>query len=79
MHDLASAMDNPYLAETGMMQTVQHPDRENLRVLASPIRMDGERLPARAGPLLGADNDDVLASIGLSDGEIETLKRDGII
>lgn len=79
VHDLASAMDNPYLEQTGMMQTVQHPDRESLRVLASPIRVDGERLPARAGPLLGADNDEVLASIGLSDSEIETLKRDGII
>lgn len=79
VHDLASAMDNPYLQETGMMQTVQHPDCEHLRVLASPIRVDGERLPSRAGPLLGADNDDVLASIGLTGGEIETLKRDGII
>lgn len=79
VHDLASAMDNPYLQETGMMQTVQHPDREALRVLASPIRVDGERLPARAGPLLGADNDEVLATIGLSDDEIEALKRDGII
>lgn len=79
VHDLASAMDNTYLQETGMMQTVQHPDREALRVLASPIRVDGERLPARAGPLLGADNDEVLATIGLSDDEIEALKRDGII
>lgn len=79
VHDLASAMDNPYLQQTGMMQTVQHPDREALRVLASPIRVDGERLPSRAGPLLGADNDEVLASIGLSDSEIETLKRDGIV
>ena len=79
VHDLASAMDNPYLQETGMMQTVQHPDRESLRVLASPIRVDGERLPARAGPLLGADNDEVLGSIGLSDSDIETLKRDGIV
>lgn len=79
VHDLASAMDNPYLQETGMMQTVQHPDREYLRVLASPIRVDGERLPARAGPLLGADNDEVLASIGMSDDEIASLKRDGIV
>jgi len=79
VHDLASAMDNPYLQQTGMMQTVQHPDRKELRVLASPIRIDGERLPARAGPLLGADNDEVLASIGLSGGEIEALKRDGIV
>jgi crotonobetainyl-CoA:carnitine CoA-transferase CaiB-like acyl-CoA transferase len=79
VYDLASAMDNPYLAETGMMQTVQHPDRESLRVLASPIRVDGQRLPARAGPLLGADNDEVLHGIGISDGDIVALKRDGVI
>ncbi|WP_017671823.1 CoA transferase [Blastomonas sp. AAP53] len=79
VHDLASAMDSPYLVETGMMQTVAHPDREHLRVLASPIRVDGQRLPARAGPLLGADNDGVLADIGLSEAEIADLKRDGII
>lgn len=79
VHDLASAMDNPYLKQTGMMQEVEHPDRAHLRVLASPIRVDGQRLPARAGPLLGADNDEVLGSIGLSGSEIEGLKRDGII
>jgi len=79
VHDLASAMDNPFLQETGMMQQVEHPDRPELRVLASPIRVDGQRLPARAGPLLGADNDDVLASIGLSADDIAALKRDGIV
>ncbi|MFN3474100.1 MAG: CaiB/BaiF CoA transferase family protein [Blastomonas sp.] len=79
VHDLASAMDNPFLAETGMMQQVAHPDRESLRVLASPIRVDGQRLPARAAPLLGADNDDVLTGIGLSGSEIANLKRDGIV
>ncbi len=79
VHDLASAMDNPFLEQTGMMQQVEHPDRPELRVLASPIRVDGARLPARAGPLLGANNDEVLAGIGLSADDIEALKRDGVI
>lgn len=79
VHDLASAMDNPFLRATGMMQQVEHPDREMLRVLASPIRVDGKRLPARAGPLLGADNDEVLGSIGLTADDIAALKRDGIV
>ena len=79
VHDLASAMDNPFLQETRLMQQVAHPDRQDLRVLASPIRVDGERLPSRAAPLLGADSDDVLAGLGLLPDEIASLKRDGIV
>jgi len=79
VHDLASAMDNPFLQETRLMQQVAHPDRQDLRVLASPIRVDGERLPSRAAPLLGADSDDVLAGLGLLPDEIANLKRDGIV
>ncbi|WP_373488560.1 CaiB/BaiF CoA transferase family protein [Blastomonas sp.] len=79
VNDLASAMDNPFLQQTGMMQQVAHPDRDPLHVLASPIRVDGERLPSAAGPLLGADSDAVLSDIGLSPDEIAALKRDGIV
>ena len=47
VHDLASAMDNPYLEQTGMMQTVQHPDRETLRVPTSPIEYPTPYSPRR--------------------------------
>lgn len=79
VHDIAQAMDNPWLDTIGMIDTVSHPDRDNLRVLASPIKVDGQRVPSRAGPLLGADADDVLCRLGYAADDIAALRDQGII
>ena len=79
VNDLAAALDNPFLAETGMLDRVTHPDRAELRVMANPIRIDGERLPNRAAPLLGADTDSVLAEAGFGADEIAALRAEGIV
>ncbi|MCJ8157382.1 CaiB/BaiF CoA-transferase family protein [Sphingomonas sp. LaA6.9] len=79
VYGLDQALDNPYLQTTGMIDTVSHPDREQLRVLANPIRLDGERLPNRAAPLLGADTDAVLAEAGFGVDEIAAFREKGVI
>ncbi len=79
VNSLDAALDNPFLAETGMIDTVDHPDRAAMRVLASPIRLDGDRLPNRAAPLLGADTDNVLSEAGFAADEIDGLKQRGIV
>lgn len=71
---LGAALDNPYLAETRMRQSVSHPDRPELHVLANPIKVDGQRLPARAAPKLGADSVEILHEIGLSRAEVAELR-----
>lgn len=76
---LDQALDNPYLRTTGMIDSVAHPDRADMRVLANPIRLDGERLPNRAGPLLGVDTDAVLAEAGYDAGEIESFRAKGVV
>lgn len=76
---LDQALDNPFLRQTGMIDTVSHPDRAEMRVLASPIRVEGERLPSRAAPLLGADTDSVLAEAGFDPDEIARLKANGVV
>jgi crotonobetainyl-CoA:carnitine CoA-transferase CaiB-like acyl-CoA transferase len=79
VNGLDQALDNPWLRTTGMRDTVAHPDRPEMQVLANPIRLDGQRLPNRAAPLLGADTDDILGELGLAPAEIADLKRAGIV
>jgi crotonobetainyl-CoA:carnitine CoA-transferase CaiB-like acyl-CoA transferase len=79
VYGLDQAMDNPWLETIGMVDTVAHPDRPELRVLANPIRVDGKRLPNRAGPLLGADSEDILAEHGFDAQEIARFKSAGVI
>lgn len=77
--DVAKALDNPYLVTTRMLDEVAHPNRAGLRVLNNPIRLDGERLPNRAGPLLGEDTDDVLREAGYAAEEVAELRAAGAI
>ncbi len=79
VNQLDQALDNPWLGTIGMTDTVHHPDRDELRVLASPIRIDGKRLPNRAGPLLGADSDDILADLGYDESAIADLRAGGVV
>jgi len=77
--ELNRALDNPFLERTGMIETVPHPDRADMRALANPIRLDGERPRGQAAPLLGADNDGILASLGYDEAAIVGLRQAGII
>ena len=79
VYGLDQALDNPWLERTGMRSSVDHPDRPDLHVLANPIRIDGQRLPNRPAPLLGADTDAILAELGLEADEVAHLKHAGIV
>jgi crotonobetainyl-CoA:carnitine CoA-transferase CaiB-like acyl-CoA transferase len=79
VYGLDQALDNPWLRTTGMRHAVDHPDRAQMQILANPIRIDGQRLPNRAAPLLGADTDAILAELGLAADEVADLKQAGIV
>lgn len=53
---LQQALDNPYAERVGMLQALPHPANAGLRVLANPIKLDGQRLPGHGCAALGADN-----------------------
>jgi crotonobetainyl-CoA:carnitine CoA-transferase CaiB-like acyl-CoA transferase len=79
VNQLDQALDNPWLETIGMRQIVTHPDKEELHVLASPIRIDGDRMPSKAAPLLGADSDAILHEIGYDADAIAGFRQAGVI
>ncbi|APE28112.1 CaiB/BaiF CoA transferase family protein [Aurantiacibacter gangjinensis] len=79
VYELSDALDNPWAHEVGMRQTIAHPDKAAMHTLASPIRLDGQRLENRAAPLLGADTDAILAEVGYDEDAIAALREGGIV
>lgn len=76
---LPQALDNPYFAQTGGIQSIDHPDRPGFRVVSNPIRLDGARARATPGPKRGADTDSVLRDAGFGDDDIASLRSEKVI
>ena len=60
VYDVAQALDAPFTRATGMVRTIAHPARSDLRMLANPLKIDGVRLEQRPCASLGADNASLL-------------------
>ncbi|HVS23420.1 MAG TPA: CoA transferase, partial [Gammaproteobacteria bacterium] len=43
VYDVAEALSSPFARASGMIQTVEHPAKRDLELLASPIKINGER------------------------------------
>jgi crotonobetainyl-CoA:carnitine CoA-transferase CaiB-like acyl-CoA transferase len=69
VYDVAQALESPFVARSGMVQAVPHPKSPGLRVLTSPIKIDGERAVLTAAPELGADNELLLGKHGATEAE----------
>ncbi len=58
--DVVQALENPFVAESGMVATVPHPHNKDMRMLANPLKIDGVRPAQEACRPLGADNERLL-------------------
>ena len=78
VHDLPSALDNPFVASIGMMQTMTHREFGEYRGLSNPIKIDQQRMQTHCGAGLGADNQEILGKeLGVED--LEDLAARGVI
>ena len=78
--DTAELMADESLTERGIMQTIDHPTSGKVKMPAWPVRFDGKPAKVKPSPLLGQHNADVLSGwLGMSPGDIDGLKADGII
>jgi succinate---hydroxymethylglutarate CoA-transferase len=79
INDLAQALENPFVKDHGRLQEVPHPTRGTFRMIAPPVRCEGEEAPARAAPGLGQHTDALLREIGYDDARIRNLRTAKII
>jgi formyl-CoA transferase/CoA:oxalate CoA-transferase len=71
---------DPQADVLGLFPSVAHPIVDDLRLVGSPLREDGER-PAvhRSPPLLGQHTDEVLGELGFPPDRVARLRRDGVV
>jgi crotonobetainyl-CoA:carnitine CoA-transferase CaiB-like acyl-CoA transferase len=62
VYDVTQAFANPFLESTGMVQTMPHPARPDFKMLANPLKIDGERPKQKVCSPLGADNPAILGA-----------------
>jgi crotonobetainyl-CoA:carnitine CoA-transferase CaiB-like acyl-CoA transferase len=79
IHDVAQALENPFVRERGMIETLRTPDGAAVTVLANPVRSTVPARPSAPAPALGADTDAVLAEAGFAPGEIAALRAAGVV
>ena len=78
VYDVADALDNPFFRARGGIQDIPHRTRPDLKLIASPIRLD-EPTPNRPGPALGEHSADILTELGYDEGEIRSLRDAGVV
>jgi crotonobetainyl-CoA:carnitine CoA-transferase CaiB-like acyl-CoA transferase len=81
INDLAQVFEHPQVTARGMKVEVSHPLREQLPLVASPIKMSvTPPVPASAPPMLGQHTQAVLHDLlGLSDSELTELAAAAVI
>ena len=79
INDLKQALENPFVAERGGLQSFPHPAKGSYRMVAPPVRCEEEQSPARPAPALGEHTETLLQEIGYDSARIKALKNSGII
>ena len=79
IHNLAEALDNPFVAERGRIQTLHLPDHGDYRMVASPVLSGGAQTPGRPAPRLGQHTDELLGELGYGPERLAALRAAGVI
>jgi succinate---hydroxymethylglutarate CoA-transferase len=79
INDLAQALENPFVKDHGRLQTLPHRTRGTFRMVAPPVRCEGEEAPARAAPALGEHTEEILRGLGYDTARMRALREAKVI
>ncbi|WP_028349870.1 CaiB/BaiF CoA transferase family protein [Bradyrhizobium murdochi] len=79
VNDYEEVETDPQVAHNNMIMTIEHPQAGEVRLLAHPVRYDGEAPPLRRlPPRQGEHTREILAELGYAADEIDALSDGGI-
>ena len=79
INNLEQAFQEPQVQARNMLVDMQHPLKENLTVIGSPIKMSRTPVEYRkAPPMLGEHTDEILSRV-IDSEKLDLLKSKGIV
>ena len=79
VNDVAEALENTFVAETGRLQTLNHPTQGAFQLIGNPVHTAGGEHPRVPAPALGEHTEPLLRELGYSDKHIRALRAAGIV
>ncbi|MFM8592770.1 MAG: CoA transferase, partial [Chloroflexota bacterium] len=80
VNSYADVEAHPQVVSMGLVEEIDHPTAGTLRVLRSPVRMNGEaNVPLTAPPTLGQHTEEILRDLGYNDAEISAMRESGAV
>jgi len=81
IQNLEEVCQDPQVKARNMLIKSDAPELNDIKLMATPIKMTSlpKQTSRPAAPLLGQDTVDVLHQLGISDQEIEELKKEGVV
>jgi crotonobetainyl-CoA:carnitine CoA-transferase CaiB-like acyl-CoA transferase len=78
LHTLDSLLEDPHLADVGLIRNYDHPSEGRIRSIANPtVWSDTQPEPERLAPRLGEHSREILVEAGYSPAEIDALVASG--
>lgn len=79
VNDYEQVEADAQVQHNGIVQPIEHPQAGTVRLMAHPVRYDGQAPPVRRlPPRLGEHTCEVLRELGFGDAQIEQLLADGV-
>jgi crotonobetainyl-CoA:carnitine CoA-transferase CaiB-like acyl-CoA transferase len=79
VYDVAQALESEFVAEQKLVVDFIHPEHGPIKNVASPVRVGGASLPARAAPRMGEDTDALLHELGYAASDIAALREQVVV
>lgn len=81
IQNLEEVCQDPQVIARQMMIKSEAPELSEIRLMATPIKMTSlpNQTSRPAAPVLGQDTADILRKLGMTDPQIDELKKDGVI